>query len=70
MHLESKVEIILILKYLIRYLIITIKYLTFESMCPLTIKLPVMSIIVPPTKRRAANVMAFHGIFTGGFTNC
>lgn len=47
-----------------------LKYLTFESICPLTIRLPMMSIIVPPTKRRAANIMAFHGIFTGGFTNC
>lgn len=43
--------------------------LTFESMCPLTIKLPIMSIMVPPTNRRAANVIAFHGIFTGGLTN-
>jgi len=38
-------------------------------MCPLTIKLPIMSIIMPPTNKRAANVIAFHGIFTGGLTN-
>lgn len=43
--------------------------LTFVSMWPLTIKLPIMSITVPPTNRRAANAIAFHGIFTGGLTN-
>ncbi|KYN45313.1 hypothetical protein ALC56_00159, partial [Trachymyrmex septentrionalis] len=43
--------------------------LTFESMCPLTIKLPIMSMIVPPMNRRTANIMAFHGIFIGGLTN-
>lgn len=44
--------------------------LTFESMCPLMIKLPTISIIVPPTNRRAASAIAFHGILTGGLTNC
>lgn len=54
----------------IKYKNIRLRYFTFESICPLTIRLPIISIIVPPTKRRAANVMAFHGIFTDGFTNC
>ncbi|KYM87376.1 hypothetical protein ALC53_03563 [Atta colombica] len=43
--------------------------LTFESMCPLIIKLPIMSMIVPPMNRRTANIIAFHGIFIGGLTN-
>jgi hypothetical protein len=45
------------------------KLLTLESICPLTIRLPIMRIAVPPTNRKAANEIDFHGIFTGGFTN-
>ena len=44
-------------------------FLTVESMWPLTMRLPMMSIIVPPTKRDPANPIAFHGIFTGGLMN-
>lgn len=42
---------------------------TLVSMCPLTIKLPMINITVPPINNNAAKVIAFHGIFTGGLVN-
>ena len=38
-------------------------------MCPLTIKVPITSIIVPTTNSNEASDIAFHGIFVGGSIN-